>query len=38
VIRLVGCFLPSGDAVCRFKRNVSAKSEYHGKPSVCSSE
>jgi hypothetical protein len=29
VIRLVGGFLPSGDAVCRFKRNVSAKREYH---------
>ena len=29
VIRLVGGFLPSGDAVCRFKRNISAKREYH---------
>ena len=29
VIRLVGCFLPSGDAVCRFKRNIPAKREYH---------
>jgi len=29
VIRLVGGFLPSGDAVCRLKRNISAKREYH---------
>ena len=29
VIRLVGGFLPSGDAVCGFKRNIPAKREYH---------
>jgi hypothetical protein len=29
VIRLVGGLLPSGDAVCCFKRNIPAKREYH---------